>query len=242
MFGRNSGFWRPACIVLAVISVGLSYGVYKLSKISSGFYARELSARLSPLNLDRVKPLPTGTKGARRIVFLGDSRAQQWTPPKVSGQFFNLGVDGQTTAQVLGRAMVELDEVNPDVVVIQAGINDLKAIAVLPERKAEIIANTKSNLDKIFQMSQKSAKKIIVTTIFPRGQLGFDDRMRWNDRVELAIADVNAYLRKTYPDCFDSARLLGEDTVTTGLSVDLLHLNLTGYEVLNVQLAIRLKD
>ena len=65
----------------------------------------------------------------------------------------NRGVFGQTTAQVLGRFDAHAAPLLPRVVVLQVGINDLKAIPLLPHRRDEIVADCKANLREIVRRS-----------------------------------------------------------------------------------------
>jgi len=215
---------------------------YKLFMTSGEFYKRELEMRLSPLDLDRPLPHPTGVKSGRRVVFYGDSRAEQWPPPTVRAEFLNLGISGQTTTQILGRFDEQLAPAKPDIVVIQAGVNDLKAVAVMPERSQEIVDGVKSNLREIVSRVKSIGATPILTTVFPRGPVATIDRLRWNDDAERAIEEVNTMIRKEFPDNLDAAEILstGKREVISGLGYDLLHLSPAGYEVLNVELTKRL--
>lgn len=233
--------WQALSILLTCCLAGSLILNYKLFRTTSLFYKRELEMRLSPLELDQPIPLPTGVLSAKKVVFFGDSRAQQWTPPQVNAQFLNLGINGQTTAQILGR-IPQLSKQNPDIVVIQAGVNDLKAISVLPARADQIVAGVKTNLAAIVSEVKGMNAVPIVTTIFPRGPVSSGDKFRWNTDSEKAIRDVNAAIRKSYPDCLDAAKILSpsESELIPGVGFDLLHLNASGYELLNIELKKRL--
>src|SRR6266700_5717667 len=74
------------------------------------------------------------TPGENRVVFLGDDITEHWgTIPWSQGSasffpgqpYFNRGIAGQTTAQMLVRFRQDVILLKPKVVVIQAGANDL---------------------------------------------------------------------------------------------------------------------
>lgn len=70
--------------------------------------------------------------GENRVVFLGDQITEKWAqdgetffPGK---PYLNRGITGQTTPQMLIRFRQDVIELNPKVVVIQAGTNDLASV------------------------------------------------------------------------------------------------------------------
>lgn len=81
----------------------------------------------------------------------------------------------------------------PDIVILQVGINDLKTLPLFPERQEEIIANCKTNIQQIVDKSLQADASVILTTIFPLGQLPIERRLFWSEEVALAIDDVNQF-------------------------------------------------
>src|SRR5437763_8285106 len=82
---------------------------------------READAQLAP-----------PAKGESRVVFMGDSITDFWSSrPNSSGGFFpgkpyvNRGISGQTTPQMLLRFRPDVLALQPKVVVILAGTNDI---------------------------------------------------------------------------------------------------------------------
>ena len=132
------------------------------------------------------------------IVFYGDSRAEAWPAPdqiKSATTIINRGIGGQTTAQVLGRFQQHVASLKPKIIVIQVGVNDLKAIPLFPERKELIIRNCQTHIRQIVQNSIDTGAKVVVTTIFPLGTLPIERRLFWSDDVPIAINDVNDYIK-----------------------------------------------
>src|SRR6202008_5331 len=69
-------------------------------------------------------------KGEKRVVFMGDSITDGWDSPNNGGFFpgqpyINRGISGQTTPQMLIRFRRDVIELNPRVVLILAGTNDI---------------------------------------------------------------------------------------------------------------------
>ena len=204
-------------------------------------YYKELNAtRLDPLGLQRF-PVSVGSSRPA-LVFYGDSRAAQWpAPPGFTGESQNFGIGGQSTEQILARFDAHFAGVKPQITVIQAGINDLKTIPLFPEREAAIIATCKQNLGTIIGRARQMGGRVIITTIFPLGELPLLRRPFWSDRVEPAITQVNEYLvslASTDVSVIVTADLLTDERgrLRPACSQDLLHLSSEGYRCLNEEL------
>src|SRR5215467_4780689 len=83
-------------------------------------------ARYAPANAE-LKPT---AKFELRVVFIGDSITDAWVSPEFGGFFpgkpyVNRGISGQTTPQMLVRFRPDVIDLQPKVVVILAGTNDL---------------------------------------------------------------------------------------------------------------------
>jgi lysophospholipase L1-like esterase len=67
--------------------------------------------------------------GETRVVFLGDQVTELWGARFFQGKpFLNRGIAGQTSAQMLVRFHQDVVAMKPQVVVIQAGMNDLLVV------------------------------------------------------------------------------------------------------------------
>jgi lysophospholipase L1-like esterase len=176
------------------------------------------------------------------IVFFGDSRAAQWINPTIEGfTFLNRGIGNQTSTQVSNRFDAHVKPLEPKVVIVQVGINDLKTIPLFPERKQEIISNCKNNIQGIVQDSLEINATVILTTIFPLGKVSFPRSLVWSNDIDEAIAEVNHYilnLSKNNVVIFDTTSILSNSNgkIKPEYKYDLLHLNELGYQVLNVEL------
>lgn len=199
--------------------------------------------RLDPLGISQFPtgPDPSIPDSDRRVVFFGDSRAQNWPQPHglpAGAQIVNRGIGRQTTAQVLERFDRHVAPLHPKLVVVEVGVNDLTKIAVLPERRDAIVATCEKNIDEIVARSRRLGARVILTTIFPIGVVPLYRRPFWSNSVDEAIGEVNAHLRGLADadvSVLDSAPILVDDhgVVRRELSLDFLHLNDAGYEALD---------
>ncbi len=211
------------------------------------YYVDLNRTRLDPLGL-----LAFGSAGsasgnssdtAPLVVFYGDSRAQNWPVPADAGhwRFENRGVGAQTTAQVLGRFEPQIVPLRPKVVVIEAGINDLKTIPLFPDQKQAIIQRCQANLTEIVQRSRARGATVILATIFPTGRVPLERRLFWSDAIGRAVRQVNAYLVSLQAEdvlLLDSGSILADASgqLRGDYREDELHVNAVGYAALNVRL------
>lgn len=231
-------------ILITVLVIGLlaSLAANILLFAQGRQYYLELNqTRLDPLGLSRFAGQPTPSGSQPVAVFLGDSRAASWPAPQVTGwQFINRGIGAQTTAQVLGRFDAHIPPLQPKVVILQAGINDLKTIPLFPERQTEITANTKANLDALIERAKALGATVILTTIFPIGEVPLQRRPFWSGEVAVAVNQVNEHLHSLAGPrviIFDAYAILKNNGhLNPAYAEDELHLNAAGYEVLNSEL------
>lgn len=236
---------KPDLLVLSVlllISVGLSALFYHRQH---AYFLELQRTHLDPLGLrfySTARSENASPPDKPAVVFFGDSRAQQWPMPRVSDMaFINRGVGGQTSAQALGRLPYDVLPLNPAIVVIQVGINDLKTIPSFPDRKAEIVAKCKEHIRQIVNSSAQNGAQVVVTTIFPLGQTPVVGGASGSREVEAAIDEVNRFivsLAGNKVKVFDAAGILADgDGKTDSLySKNRLHLSRTGYNELNQEL------
>jgi lysophospholipase L1-like esterase len=177
------------------------------------------------------------------LAFFGDSRALMWGTPSLDGyDVRNVGVGFQTTAQLLLRFDADVPRLKPAMIVLEGGVNDLKAIALFPERRDEIVRDCKKNLTTLVERSRATGAKVVLTSIFAIGDVPFYRKSIWSDDVAPAVVEVNAHLKSlasadvTYFDAdpvLDDAR----GKVRPDFQLDFLHVNPAAYGALNEKLA-----
>jgi lysophospholipase L1-like esterase len=228
-----------------------------VSVIMNAFLYRELlrvyrelqRVNLDPASFQLFENLPgrsAAEEGLNRIVLFGDSRIQGWmyVPSLRNYEIINRGVGGETTARALLRLKHDVLDLDPDIVVIQIGVNDLKAIGVFPSQESQIIDQCQANLQKMIDTICAAGIHPVVLTIFPTGNVSFFRRPIWSERINVAISKINEWIRTLHSsevavvDC--DLVLKDMQGVRKEFFTDWLHLNENGYRFLNdvVQLAI----
>jgi lysophospholipase L1-like esterase len=114
----------------------------------------------------------------------------------------------------------------------------LKTIPLYPHLERRIIDACKANLKEIVAKARNQDIIVILTTVFPLGELPLERRLFWSDAVAEAIIEVNDYIPTLADEdvlIFDAAALLSDQSnqVKAEYQTDFLHLNNLGYLVLN---------
>ena len=222
-----------------------------LYQVAHRYYVGQNQIRLDPMGLDAYSDEdPPPHDGRDRILIFGDSRAQGWPmdPALLPGtQILNRGIGGETTAQSLGRFEADVSANQPDLVIVQVGVNELKTIPLFPERERDIVERCKSNLQEIVTRSRALGADVVLTTVFPVGEATLRRRLVWSDAVPQAVDEVNQFMATLIGpgvSLFHTAPVLAEPDghLSPDLSQDLLHLNARGYEALNEAILPHLRE
>ncbi len=225
-----------------VITSGLAWVLFGKYKSA---YSETLAIRLDPIGASEAEPL-VFTDGRPTAMIFGDSRARQWKLPKLEGwQLVTNGIVGQTTAQARLRFPETLSN-GPQVVVLQMGINDLKAIGVFPERRAAIVEAVKSNISAMVDQATAAKAAVVVTSIMPIGKVGLTRKLVWSDDIETARRETNTWLSKLEKpgvSFLDLEPLLSVNhTLDPAIARDTLHLTEAGYRRLDKALISAIKS
>jgi lysophospholipase L1-like esterase len=239
----------PALLSVALLaSVALNLALFIQSR---QYYLQLNETRLDPLGLSSYAPdslQNVVNSGKPMVVFFGDSRAADWPPPDLARfEFINRGIGAQTSAQALQRFDYHVRPLHPQVVLVQVGINDLKTIPLFPERKEAIIASCRDNIRHIVTQSVNGGAIVILTTIFPAGDVPLERRPFWSPDVAEAIGEVNTFIRSLEAwnvIILDAYSILADEngTIQDEYAQDTLHLNAAGYAALNRYLLPILRD
>ena len=251
----NKVFVLLICCLLLALGGSLVFNSLLYSQAKK--YYREVNeTRLDPIGLKRYPHASTQvtTSNQSVILLLGDSRAEGWTTPDLTAinpnaLVINRGISSQTSTQVLQRFDAHVRPLNPSVVVLQVGINDLKTIGLFPGRKEEIIADCKAHIQKLVEQSTDLGATVIITTIFPVGEVPLQRKPFWSDDIEAAITEVNGAIATLASAdeavvLLDSFSLLADEQgkLRSDYSQDELHLTPAAYETLNQALIATLKQ
>jgi lysophospholipase L1-like esterase len=172
--------------------------------------------------------------GEDRVVFMGDSITDLWSLTGPKGSFpgkpyINRGISGETTPQMLLRFRQDVIDLNPKVVVILAGTNDI-AGNTGPETLEEI----EGNLASMAELAAAHRIRVVLCSVLPA--LDFP----WNpglspapkiDALNVWIKNYSAAKGHVYVD-FHTAMQDGRDGLPSRLSDDGVHPLPAGYAVM----------
>lgn len=233
-------------LVMAALcgSLGLNLLLYREAV---GTYRELQSVRLDPTRAAHFESenaaLPSPTPGKGRVIFFGDSRIEMWRPlPEAAElELINRGWGGETTGQALLRVERDVLALQPDVVVIQLGINDLKAVGVLPDAEDAIRERCAGNVKTIVDAIASRDVSVLLLTVFPVGPVSPARWPVWSDATLGMVAEVNSTLQSLSGP---RVRVLNCDEVLAeggrvrdGFAIDAFHLRRNAYQALNAVVA-----
>lgn len=115
--------------------------------------------RYQEVNNKLTKP----AKGETRVVFMGNSITDGWPESFFESRpYFNRGISGQTTPQMLIRFRQDVINLKPKVVVILAGTNDLAGNT--GPATLEMITD---NIVSMCELAQSNNIKVILCSVLP---------------------------------------------------------------------------
>lgn len=238
-----------ACIFALGISILANAAAFHVIK---GLYADVRTATVFPYRAQSAfedGALPTQKTGTR-IVLFGDSRIVQWRnfPAPAGAELVMRGVAGETTAQMRLRFASDVLALNPDIVVLQMGINDMVSIGALPDRQAEIAIQCANNIEFFVKTLQEKNIRTVLLTIIPPDRPALWRRPVWSNQISVEVDKLNRHWIEVPASpalhVVDTRSLLqdAQGRWQAGVTADTLHLTQRGYEYLNVAVAPLLRD
>jgi lysophospholipase L1-like esterase len=235
-------------LINLIILSGLAYtGFFFYRKI----YLSYNLLRLDPLEESKIdnKLLKT-TKDNIDIWLLGDSRIAHWSTnffSSINANVVNLGIEGQTSRQVLERLEDHLKFGIPDLVVLEVGINDLKIIGLDKTKRNKISELCYHNIISIIELCKINGVRVICSNIFPNGKIEFSRNLVWNRFIDIEIVKINkgleGYCNKNNIEYFDAFDILKDKNarVKENFQKGFLHINDQAYLELTKQLITKMK-
>jgi len=167
------------------------------------------------------------------VVFMGNSITQGWLSmrPEFFQEhgFINRGIGGQTTPQMLLRFRQDVIDLNPRIVVILAGINDI-AENTGPISLTEIA----DNIESMVQLAQANGVVPVICSVLPANSFPWRQR---TDPTEKVI-ELNGLLKQMaityklpYVDYY-SAMVDAQKGLRSDWGYDPVHPNEAGYAVM----------
>jgi acyl-CoA thioesterase I len=170
-----------------------------------------------------------------RVIFVGDSITDYW---KLSDYFpgkpyLNRGIDGQTTSQMLVRFRQDVIDLQPKVLVVLAGTNDVAGVTG-PSRNEDIEANYNS----MAELARLHHIRVVFSSLLPVYNYTEDSKESFALRPRERLLALNRWLKNycaannlIYLDYF-SALADDKRMMKRALSDDGLHPNAAGYRVM----------
>ena len=183
--------------------------------------------------------------GDNTIVLFGDSRIGTWYPDPVSDRFtfINAGVAGETTVEMKRRFQQDVLRLQPEYVLIQAGMNDLTASVTKGIKEPEkLLLDMHNNLDFFVTTLEDQGIDVIVTSIIPNNHLSIFRKQFWFDTLDEEVQQANIKLKQTALQAgaewldLDPLYLNQKGKPVQELFFDTLHINYEGYILLNSHL------
>src|SRR6267154_6724205 len=195
-------------------------------------------ARYAEANVTLAAP----SKFELRVVFMGDSITDAWISPEFGGFFpgkpyVDRGISGQTTPQMLIRFRPDVIALQPKVVVILAGTNDIAG-----NTGPMTLQAIEDNLTSMFDLAHANGIRVVFASVLPISDYEKNSEgqpiIRSKQRPPEQINELNEWMKKyaaahggIYLDYF-SAMSDDKGFLKEELSEDGLHPNQKGYDIM----------
>ncbi len=171
--------------------------------------------------------------GKKRILFIGDSITEMWstTDPSffLGKPYINRGIGGQTTPQILVRFRADAIALQPAVIVLLAGINDIAG-----NTGPSTIEMISDNIFSMAELAKANNIKIILCSVLP----AYDFPWKPNQNPAEKVIALNKMI-KEYADAHNiiyldyySALVDDKKGLKAIHSGDGVHPNKLGYEIM----------
>jgi len=176
--------------------------------------------------------LPPPTNGEKRVVFLGDSITEGWAD---AGKFFpgkpyiNRGISGQTTAQMLVRFRQDVIALQPALVVILAGTND-----IAENGGPSTLEAIEDNLQSMAELARFNHIRVILSSVLPAVDYPWRRGLQPAEKIPALNRWIASYSEKNHLVFLDyyAAMVDKQGGLRTDLSGDGVHPNPAGFAVM----------
>jgi len=172
-------------------------------------------------------------KNETRVVFMGNSIFEGWIrlrPEFFSGKpYFDRGISGQTTPQMLLRMYDDVIALQPDIMVLKAGINDIA------ENNAPYNPDhTLDNIKAMAQLARFNKIKVILCSVLPASDFRWrpglqpgDKVIALNEAIEKFATENKFYYLDLYSTVVDDNKGMRKEYASDGV-----HPTVEGYKVM----------
>ena len=183
--------------------------------------------------VNQNKEVKEKQKGEVRVVYLGDSIFEGWSvarPDFFKGKpYFNRGISGQVTAQMLLRFQEDVVNLLPNVLVLKAGINDIAENAGVYDQQ-----KTLNNIKSIVQLAKANKIKVVLCSVLPANRFVWRPALTPADKVVELNTALQTYAKEEnilYLDLY-TAVVDDKKGMKAAYANDGVHPTVEGYRVL----------
>lgn len=182
-------------------------------------------------------------KGEKRVVFIGNSITQGWKETRpdffTKNPYICRGISGQTTPQMLVRFRQDVISLQPKVVVILAGTNDIAG-----NTGASTLEMIEDNLASMAELANANGIRVVLSSVLPVLDYPWKPGLEPAEKIVTLNAWIKSYCTKkgfTYLDYF-TPMADERHGMKADLTYDGVHCTAAGYMVMEplAQEAIKL--
>tara|TARA_R100000789_G_scaffold83258_1_gene78740 strand:- start:3 stop:671 length:669 start_codon:yes stop_codon:yes gene_type:complete len=188
-------------------------------------------------NLEKYKnanaELPPPSESENRVVFMGNSITEMWigAHPEFFKEhpYVNRGIGGQTTPQMLLRFRQDVIDLNPKVVVILAGTNDIAG-----NTGPMTLEQIHDNILSMVELAKANGIKPIVCSVLPAYDYPWRPGLEPNIKIPKLnnmLKDMTAAKGVMYLDYF-SEMADDRNGLPSELTTDEVHVTKAGYDIM----------
>lgn len=177
--------------------------------------------------------LDSSPENEKRVVFMGNSITEGWInqrPEFFQGKpWINRGIGGQTTPQMLGRFRQDVIDLNPSVVVILAGTNDIAG-----NTGPMSLEDTFGNLVSMTELARANDIKVVLSSVLPAYDYPWSPGLKPNEKIPALNEMIREYAMENdivYLDYF-SPMANEKNGMRDELGSDGVHPNARGYAIM----------
>jgi len=179
--------------------------------------------------------LPPPAAGERRVVFLGDSITDRWNLARSfpGRPYVNRGIGSQVTPQMVLRFHQDVIALQPAVVVILAGVNDVQGFL-----QQETPQQIEANFEAMADMARAHGIRVVIGSILPVNNYTDAAKHVVEERHPEELRAINRWLRAycgrtgcIYADYY-SAMVDDHGLMRSDLTADGVHPDAKGYALM----------
>jgi acyl-CoA thioesterase-1 len=183
---------------------------------------------------DANEKLPKPAPDEKRVVFMGDSITEGWHFDGPDGSFsgkpfINRGISGQTSPQMLVRFRQDVVDLQPRVVVILAGTND-----VAGNTGPMTLEQTEANIASMAEIAKSNGIRVVLCSVLPAFDFPWKPGMEPAPKINAINTWIKSYAAEkghVYVD-YHSAMKDARDGLPPNLSGDGVHPKPAGYAIM----------